>query len=104
MNLSESATDEQTTQSSTGYVLTTGYPMSSNRIYPRHRIACVVCQLLDGVAHQSTLDFSAAVHGLNTNPLQARQLIEIARQSRTPACTPNAHPQRKAGGKGEPRG
>ena len=69
--------------------------MSSQRDTP-----CVVCQLLDGVAHQPTL-FSAAVHGLNTNPLQARQLIEIARQSRTPACTPNAHLQRKKGGTDE---
>jgi len=63
--------------------------MSSQRDTP-----CVVCQLLDGVAHQPTL-FSAAVHG--TNPSQVRQLIEIARQSHTPACTPNAHLQRKKG-------
>jgi len=66
--------------------------MSSKRIAP-----CGVCQLLDGLAHLPTLDFSAAVHGLNVNPLQVHQLIEIARQSRTPACPDNAHPGRKKG-------
>jgi len=82
---------------SSKYVLTTGYPMS------KRDTPCVVCQFLDGLAHQSTLDFGAAVHGLNTHPLQVHQLIAIARQSRTPACTPNAHPQRKKGGTDEPQ-